>query len=209
MIVRLSLMMKFSMSVALVFLLAFAPGCAALDEPLDSLGADDDSEDVGTSEEELRTLPSFKKVWKSYPRGSRGDALTADEVKDKIGGNVDADWITNTCVVRVSYALNYAGFAIPEGKAGLATVSGEDGKRYAFRLREMEKYLRRAVGAPKIVSTNRAEFKSKLKGKKGIIMFQVDSWDDATGHLDLWDGSKVAHAEYFAEASKVMLWTLE
>lgn len=194
----------------LVFVLAsFAmlPGCGpAHAEELDPLGPE--TEDVESTEEELRTLPSFKKVWNAYPRGPRGEDLTAEQVKDKIGGNVDATWITNTCVIRLSYALNRAGFLIPANARGLTTVRGGDDLRYAFRVREMESYLRRVVGPPKIVSTNRDEFAKKFSGKKGIIMFKVDTWSDATGHFDVWDGTKPAHDEYFLEASKVMLWTL-
>jgi hypothetical protein len=30
---------------------------------------------------------------------------------------------------------------------------------------------------------------------------------DATGHLDLWDGSKISSHEYFSQSDYVQLWT--
>jgi len=47
--------------------------------------------------------PSFDAMRKAYPKG------TVAEVKKLIGGKVNATWITNTCVIRVSRALNYSG----------------------------------------------------------------------------------------------------
>ena len=38
-----------------------------------------------------------------------------------------------------------------------------------------------------------------FSGKRGIIAFQVAGWSNATGHLDLWDGSKCIHEAYFRQ----------
>ncbi len=73
----------------------------------------------------------FDSMWNEYPLGE------AAAVKKRIGGNVDADWIANTCVVRVSRAFNYSGNRIPNGRASLVTVKGGDQLRYAFRLRNL------------------------------------------------------------------------
>ncbi|WP_133511238.1 hypothetical protein [Candidatus Thiosymbion oneisti] len=51
----------------------------------------------------IASRPSFEVMQKAYPKG------TAAEVKKLIGGKVDAAWITNTCVIRLSRALNYSG----------------------------------------------------------------------------------------------------
>ena len=92
-----------------------------------------------------RQMPSFQKMWDNYP-----DERDSTKVKKLIGGRVDASWITNTCTIRLSRAFNYAGDPIEKGLAGLNAVSGADGKWYAFRVREMEKYLRAKYGAPKL-----------------------------------------------------------
>jgi hypothetical protein len=37
-------------------------------------------------------------------------------------------------------------------------------------------------------SLDREGFIRRTGGRKGVIMFNVKGWDDATGHFDLWDG---------------------
>ena len=138
-------------------------------------------------------IPNFSALWRNYPRG---DAST---VKRKIGGNVNLGWVTNTCVIRISRALNYSGAPIPRNIPGLSTIRGGDGKRYAYRVREFHRFLVNHVRPPDIVGD--------VKGHKGIIMFKVSIWSDATGHFDLWDGSTCAHHCYFDVADEVYLWT--
>ena len=41
-------------------------------------------------------------------------------------------WITNTCTIRLSHALNYSGHPVNRGVAGLNTVSGADGSVAVF-----------------------------------------------------------------------------
>lgn len=38
-------------------------------------------------------------------------------------------------------------------------------------------------------------------------MFDVRGWSDATGHFDLWDGTKCVGSEYFEEAHAIYLWS--
>ncbi len=45
-------------------------------------------------------LPKFKTLWSNYLRG------TAKDVKKRIGGKVNYEWIKNTCVIRRSRAFN-------------------------------------------------------------------------------------------------------
>jgi hypothetical protein len=152
---------------------------------------------------EPRTLPSFEAMWSSFPHGNEND------VKEAIGGRVNAAWITNTCTIRLSRALNQAGFLLPPGppneQAGLHTVTGKDGNNYAYRVAEMRDYLVKTVGAPLITQTGSAINPAAFAGQKGIIAFTVP-FSDATGHFDLWNGSKPAHAEYFSRATKVEFW---
>ncbi len=141
-------------------------------------------------------LPTLSRMWNKYPLGN------ASEVKQAIGGNVDAGYITNTCVVRVSYCFNYAGQAIPASHPGLVTVRGADNKRYALRVREFDQYLRSQFKNPEIHGTDPQPF----EGKRGVIMFDVTGWSDATGHFDLWDGSRCRGSNYFSKASDIYLW---
>ena len=144
-------------------------------------------------------LPPYSALSKHFP------ALEADKVKALIGGNVNADYITNCCTIRGSRALNGAGAPIPKNFPGLTTVSGADGKRYAIRVKEFNVYLRATYGAPTLSARGGAVAES-FRGKSGLIVFDVRGWSDATGHVDLWDGATCAFHGYWAEAFEVFLW---
>src|SRR5262245_60655579 len=92
----------------------------------------------------MTKLGNFRVMWDEYPLG------TSEEVKKRIGGGADVDWITNTCVIRVSRSLDYAGSPIPSGREGLMTVKGSDGRRYAIRVKEFKQYLVKEYGAPQV-----------------------------------------------------------
>ena len=144
-------------------------------------------------------LPPYSALKKHFP------ALAADKVKALIGGNVDADYITNCCAIRMSRALNGAGAPIPKSYPGMLTVSGADGKRYALRVKELRVYLRATYGAPQL-SVRGGAVADSFRGKSGTIVFDVRIWNDASGHVDLWDGSTCAYSGYWAEAFEVSLW---
>lgn len=149
----------------------------------------------------MPTLPDFRLLWLAYPRG------TSTDVKARIGGNVDKDWITNTCAIRTSHAFNYAGAKIPTG-AGMSTVSGGDGLRYAFRVAELNRYLTKKYGAAtRIVAREAGSISAAdFADIQGIICFEVDSWSDATGHFDVWNGERCAGHDYFTLAHRVSVW---
>lgn len=145
--------------------------------------------------------PKFTLMWASYPRGS------ADKVFKLIGGKVIANNFANSCAVRVSRSLNYSGFPISYIPPNL-TVSGDDKNWYIYRVAELIKYLKKHFGEPDIVVVNKP-YEKEFRGKKGIIIFDVDVWDDASGHATLWDGITCSDKCYFPLSKKVMLWILE
>ncbi|WP_308412787.1 T6SS effector amidase Tae4 family protein, partial [Vibrio parahaemolyticus] len=57
-----------------------------------------------------------------------------------------------------------------------------------FRVKILIKYLSEKYFSPEELTPE--EHLEKIKGRKGIIVYQVDGWSDATGHADLWDGNK-------------------
>jgi hypothetical protein len=157
----------------------------------------------------MATLPDFHTLRENYPDGDPA------AVKHSIGGKVDADWITNTCAVRLSRALNYSGVDIPAKSAGLSVLSGADGKWYAFRMRELKKWLQVTFGDPNLVKVKPANgqiTRESFAAMHGIVAFDI-KFDDASGHLDLWDGTSYIHQsadprDYFTMATKVALWEL-
>jgi hypothetical protein len=149
----------------------------------------------------FRTLPDGQTMWLKYP----GTEEDADAVKRRIGGGVNASHIKNTCVIRLSAALNAAGHPVPSALPGLATVVGGDGRRYALRVREIRKYLEDTYGPPTYVLAGPGA-KAALSGKRGIILFEVAGFSDATGHVDMWNGRTVRYQEFFSQAQEVLLW---
>lgn len=153
----------------------------------------------------MAKLPDFDKLAKTYPNDSM------EQVKALIGGRVDADWITNTCTIRVSRSLNYSGAVIPFIKDDeQQTLKGADGLWYIFRVRILTKYLTKNYGKPSVTVTAKRGEGAKtdtLIGISGIIGLEVPGWNDATGHYTLWDGEACVDAtDYFPKATKVMLW---
>lgn len=159
----------------------------------------------------MALLHTYSALWDQYP--DYENYPDSADVKRMIGGAVDAAWITNTCAIRLSRALNYNAVPVPAKFAGLSTVKGGDGKRYAFRVREMEKWLTFQLGEPPF-SVRKKEGdpfdKTPLGALRGIIGFNI-RFTDATGHLDLWDGRKFSSEyntskDYFTYATRVWLW---
>jgi hypothetical protein len=156
-------------------------------------------------------LHSYVALWNEYP--DYVNYPKPEDVKAFVGGAVNDDWIENTCAIRMSRTLNYNGFPIPSSFSGLHTVKGGDGKRYAFRVRELRPWLVHRFGKPDFDVNKKAgeDFdKSGLSSIQGIIGFDIH-FADATGHLDLWDGSSFTHeyqtsGEYWAGATRISVW---
>ena len=130
------------------------------------------------------TRANWDIIWKAYPRGDAAD------IKKEIGGSVDAAWVANTCVVRVSRAFNLLAketrnkkwyvpkkFDIEQGseKMGL-TIKGGDKKRYALRVAEFHYLLKAWLGeAPiKIYPKIKVGLKEKQPGSKRDVF--VDNY---------------------------------
>lgn len=68
----------------------------------------------------------------------------------------------------------------------------------------LTKYLTEKYGKPDSYSPS--EHLLKLKGQRGIIVYEVNGWTDATGHADLWDGTKCVYKGYGSISHKVHFW---
>ena len=146
----------------------------------------------------MNTLPKFENLLVNYPTGSDPQKVI-DEINPAYCNNPD---YANTCTMRISKALNYCpGNEIPRLRS-LLSIKGVDGKRYAVRVKEMKKYLLSKYPPPKVLvaSPNGVIDSTVIKGKKGIISFDVSGWSDASGHFTLWDGEQLVYAgghDYF------------
>ena len=145
-------------------------------------------------------LPSFNSMTGNYPKGK------ASEVKELIGGKVNYGWIKNTCAIRMSRVFNYSGYEIPKKSSG-KTISGGDKRRYFFRISDLKKFIISNFGKADYYATPPYDL-TELSKWKGIILFEVKVWSDATGHITLWDGNSCINDDcYHKEASSISIWS--
>lgn len=143
----------------------------------------------------------------------------------------------NSCALRISRSFNSSGFEVPKGtqpEGKMYRLKGEDGKAYFMRKEDVAKFIRSRWGKPEITVTtadkavagehNVQDFetqiwsvkigllensKQKILQKRGLLIFDVRGWRDASGHVTLWDGEKcVDDTNYFdANLSSVYAYT--
>ncbi len=140
--------------------------------------------------------PSFELMWSSFPDHIKYPTLR--ELHNHIGGalakNIDVPGFGptgNTCAVRMSRALNYGNLPISPKlvkQLKMSAMTGEDGKLYIFRVRDMKTYLAKALAVHPVKVTK--DFGQAFLGKSGIVSFDVVGWSDASGHLALWNGTE-------------------
>lgn len=136
------------------------------------------------------------------------DPIASDANAGKtLGGNI-ADF-RNCCCIRLTHALRKAGhaFVVPNIYFTKFDYKDKVGNGYIIKCDTMEKYLQTYITEPVSVTAKTAQ------GKKGIIYFKNCGWDDASGHFDLWNGSRAAYHDsdseghsYFNLASAVYLY---
>lgn len=183
--------------------------------------------------ESVHSAAFYPMVGKAYERAYKNSPTT---------------W-ANTCATRMSYALNRAGLKLPKAPNG-GSIIGDDNLHYWIRVAQLSKKLFDHFGKPdfqlkhepierlredlvgKRLQATRA-FLSTVAGKKGIIVFDVTGWSDATGHFTLWDGKDLLYVgegshndessyEYYfwflrtivtdkvmAQTTKISLWELK
>ena len=134
-----------------------------------------------------RALPAFSLLATNYPTDP-----DSSKVIQQLGGELTQSWVgSNTCVMRMSKAFNYAGkdHQIPNSSARLLTLKGGDQKNYAIRVIEFINYLHTQYREPDLVKTGSA-MKPESFSSKGVIAWLIDGWSDARGHFTLWDGTQ-------------------
>lgn len=158
---------------------------------------------------------TFSKLSSCYPQGE------AEEVKERIGGAVNGDWITNTCAIRMSHTLNCAGKNVPAVSG--QSVRGANNWSYIFRVKQLSPVVKGMFGNGHVIKGSgaggRGVDNSSIRGKVGIIYFDTTgTWNDASGHFDLWNGSTMVEshhanaettAKYFSISISVTFWEFQ
>lgn len=160
--------------------------------------------------------PQFLDLWAHYPV-----KMAAGDVYALVGGQANQLYAenptgyANACALRLSRSLNYGGMPIKPSTKGYK-VKGADGKQYLLRVREMITFVEKNFGKADIYfkPNNNEDVSSQLTGKKGIIIFKVSSWGDATGHVTLWNGADCGDSCYFIhhhasiKTTEILFWDL-
>lgn len=149
--------------------------------------------------------PSFTHAWTSFSQVHGSVENVGSVIGGKVKTNIDAGIFTNACAIRMSYVFNQTGFSIPSN-AG-AVSSGAKGEKYLFRVSDLSNHIETRFGKPDYVQNN--PNLQQFLGKKGILLFEVSGWNDATGHVTLWNGTTCSDTCYFARATRAKLWVLQ
>lgn len=174
----------------------------------------------GVSTQLLVRRPSWADMSKYYPSKAVATPTLYDQM---IGGAFrklyDHPAFKNTCAVRMSYALNRSGIRLGTAPSKGGTYVGGDGFKYWIRVKDLQQFLDdRFKGADETLTLapvsstldpGGKEFQkkyeerkekatiwldSRLKGRAGIVVFNVAGWMDASGHFTLWDGERLSYA---------------
>lgn len=159
----------------------------------------------------MKKLPSWTLLVKNFPNKSAAEVFT--EIGGKVKLNYEIGVFSNACATRISRALNLSGdeHSIPfykttdsNGNDVVQVSSGGKKNWYIYRVKVISKYLNETYGPGKMIDPY--SYKKDLAGKKGIVIFEVSGWSDATGHADLWDGSHCVGSDYGDQSSKIYFW---
>jgi hypothetical protein len=158
--------------------------------------------------------PSWDDMYKFYPSEAIPSATFYGMVgKSFVNANAaNPDSYSNTCAARMSYALNRSGMPLGVAPNG-GNLKGDDGKNYWIRVVQLRDHLKKQFkGGDEVcevtsISTKtpsskeldervkyvKENFLNKIKGKHGIVVFEVSGWSDASGHFTLWDGANLVY----------------
>ena len=145
--------------------------------------------------------PAFSHMWNYFSDINRDVSRVGNIIGGKVEVNINNNIFNNACALRMSYALNRAGITIPRNESRWKTSSGADKNWYIYRVDDMVRFLNDRFG--------KADLTKGVEHQKGVLFFNVSGWNDATGHVTLWNGVTCADKCYFHQSSGVQLWILK
>ncbi|HDY98286.1 MAG TPA: hypothetical protein ENH72_07320 [Pseudomonas sabulinigri] len=85
----------------------------------------------------------------------------------------------------------YGGYVVPKGTiiqgTNIYRAKKADGLPYILRVNDVIAFVRHNWGEPD--QTFAPSEHSQLNGLKGLIVIDVQGWNDASGHVTLWNGT--------------------
>lgn len=146
--------------------------------------------------------PGFDFLWEAYAEVGQ---LAAADVYARVGGQAaehyqdDPVAYANACALRMSRGFNYGGYVIPRGSIipgrSIYRVRGSDELPYILRVNDVIHFVKHNWGsADMLLQPAEAD---KLAGRKGLIVMEVSGWNDATGHVTLWNGTRAGDGSHY------------
>ncbi|MGO1767925.1 hypothetical protein CAP48_18830 [Advenella sp. S44] len=139
----------------------------------------------------MATRPKFDHAWNTFAQVNKPVRMVGELIGGKVKFNTESLIFRNACPIRMSYVLNRSGIRIPSNAAGFAASSGADGQWYMHRVNDMIRFLEHTFGKADIEISG-APTPAQLTGKKGLLVVKGHGWDNAAGHITLWNGSQCA-----------------
>ncbi|MDD3005438.1 type VI secretion system amidase effector protein Tae4 [Flavobacterium sp.] len=138
---------------------------------------------------------NWDELSKNYPSSIVSTKELYNSIKGGLPENLarnPASW-ENSCAIRMSRGLNYSGVKLPKASSNGGNIIGDDKFNYWIRVKDLKEYLIKLLQnkftlIEEVGGINAVE---KFKNKKGIIVFDVSGWSNATGHFTLWDGTNL------------------
>ncbi len=139
--------------------------------------------------------PSWTNMLNYYP----DTTIITEDLYKEIGGGLpenlkkDPNSWENSCAIRMSKALNYSEAKLPKAPSQGGNIVGKDKNNYWIRVKDLKAHLIAKLTTKSQKSADVDEIGGigivdKFKEKKGIIVFDVSGWGNASGHFTLWDG---------------------
>jgi RHS repeat-associated protein len=139
----------------------------------------------------------FQAVWNAYPDHKTYDSGKAGTSGKSIQELTGVD-VVDTCALRMSYALNQAGFNISKDD-GKSAMQGKDGQYYLVAVADVAKFITKTFafqpqrfGAPKV-----ADFAQTAGHTSGFVRFSISFvGSNATGHVALYSNGSFRDPDY-------------
>ncbi|HEY0715052.1 MAG TPA: type VI secretion system amidase effector protein Tae4 [Polyangia bacterium] len=154
---------------------------------------------------------TFDALWANHPANETIPNIEPCQTKGRSNH-------ANQCVIRLGMAFTRSGISLASYSGAFCWTSGHT-RQHPLRVEQMKLWLDSdkvtfVPYAEKYVKSKRGLQKSSefFAGRRGIVAF-LDFWgtNNTGDHIDLWNGSAVAHGDpgYFARSRELWFWEMD
>lgn len=155
-------------------------------------------------------MSTFDVLWKNHP------ALRIPPVIEPCATKGVGNF-SNECVIRLGVALSASGISLASYRGSFCWFG--HGQAHPLRVEEMKHWINsdEATFVPTYAEKSKRDAKGRQKthhhyfGRRGIVAF-LNFWGagNAGDHIDLWNGSRIAHGDnsYFELSQELWFWPI-